>query len=65
MLADAMAEAIAGVLVGMRGKELFSGFAQGIRAVAPALPLIVIVIAIAYILTQGKIMSTIAGGDNS
>ena len=50
---------IAGRLVGMRGRELFSGFAQGIRSVAPALPLIVIVIAIAYILNQGKIMHTI------
>ena len=50
---------IAGILAGMRGKQLLSGFAQGVRSIAPALPLIIIVISIAYILNTGKIMHTI------
>ncbi|MBQ9507167.1 MAG: YfcC family protein [Clostridia bacterium] len=50
---------IAAVFVGMRGKALLSGFWEGIRSIAPALPLIVIVISIAYILNTGKIMHTI------
>jgi len=50
---------IAAYLVGMRGKELLFGFGEGIKSIAPALPLIVIVIAIAYILNTGKIMHTI------
>ena len=49
----------AALLVGMRGKSLLSGFWEGIKSIAPALPLIVIVIAIAYILNTGKIMHTI------
>lgn len=49
----------AGYLVGMRGKSLLGGFAEGIKSIAPALPLIIIVIAIAYILNTGKIMHTI------
>ena len=50
---------LSALLVGMRGKKLLSGFAEGIRSVVPALPLIVIVISIAYILNTGKIMHTI------
>ena len=50
---------LAALFVGMRGKQLLSGFAEGIRSIAPALPLIIIVIAIAYILNTGKIMHTI------
>lgn len=50
---------IAAYLVGMRGKELLSGFGEGIKSIAPALPLIIIVISIAYILNTGKIMHTI------
>ena len=50
---------LAGSFSGLRGKKLFAGFAQGIKTIAPALPLIVIVIAVAYILNQGKIMHTI------
>ena len=50
---------LAALFVGMRGKQLLSGFGEGIKSIAPALPLIVIVIAIAYILNTGKIMHTI------
>ena len=50
---------LAGHFAGIRGKALLGGFGEGIRAIAPALPLIVIVIAIAYILNKGKIMHTI------
>ncbi|MBO5396638.1 MAG: YfcC family protein [Clostridia bacterium] len=49
----------AALITGVRGKKLFSGFAEGIRTVAPAIPLIVIVISVAYILNTGKIMHTI------
>ena len=50
---------LAALITGMRGKALLSGFGQGIKSIAPALPLIVIVISIAYILNTGKIMHTI------
>lgn len=49
----------AALITGVRGKKLLSGFAEGIRTVAPAIPLIVIVISVAYILNTGKIMHTI------
>lgn len=50
---------LAGFFAGMRGKQLLSGFGEGVKTIAPALPLIVIVIAVAYILNQGRIMHTI------
>ena len=50
---------LAGKLSGMKGKELLSGFGTGIKTIAPALPLIFMVIAVAYILNTGKIMHTI------
>ena len=49
----------AALITGVRGKKLLSGFGEGIRTVAPAIPLIVIVISVAYILNTGKIMHTI------
>ncbi len=49
----------AALITGVRGKNLLSGFGEGIKAVAPAIPLIVIVISVAYILNTGKIMHTI------
>lgn len=49
----------AGVLKGFRGKKLLSGFGEGIKTVAPILPLIFLVIAVAYVLNTGKIMHTI------
>ncbi|MBQ6119573.1 MAG: YfcC family protein [Clostridia bacterium] len=50
---------LAGKLSGMKGKELLSGFGTGIKTIAPALPLIFMVISVAYILNTGKIMHTI------
>lgn len=50
---------VAAMLAGIRGKALFSGFGEGVRAIAPTLPLIVIIISVAYILNTGKIMHTI------
>lgn len=49
----------AALITGLRGKNLLSGFGEGIKAVAPAIPLILIVISVAYILNTGKIMHTI------
>lgn len=50
---------IAGVLNGLRGKKLLAGFGEGIRTVAPLMPLILLVISVAYVLNTGKIMHTI------
>ena len=50
---------LAGKFAGMKGKELLSGFGTGIKTIAPALPLIFMVISVAYILNTGKIMHTI------
>ena len=49
----------AALITGLKGKDLLGGFGEGIKTVAPALPLIVIVISVAYILNTGKIMHTI------
>ncbi len=49
----------AAIIKGLRGKNLLYGFTEGIKTVAPAIPLIVIVISVAYILNTGKIMHTI------
>lgn len=49
----------AGYIKGLRGKNLLAGFGEGIKTVVPIIPLIFIVISIAYILNQGKIMHTI------
>ena len=49
----------AALITGLRGKNLLSGFGEGIKTVAPAIPLILIVISVAYILNTGKIMHTI------
>ena len=49
----------AAIIKGLRGKKLFFGFTEGVKAVAPAIPLILIVISVAYILNTGKIMHTI------
>ncbi len=55
-----VAGGIASALIsGLRGKALLSGFSEGIKTVAPAIPLILIVISVAYILNTGKIMHTI------
>ena len=49
----------AAIIKGLRGKNLLYGFSEGIKTVAPAIPLILIVISVAYILNTGKIMHTI------
>lgn len=50
---------LAGYFTGLRGKNLFKSFMQGAKTIAPAIPLIVFVIAISYVLGEGKIMHTL------
>ena len=50
---------LSGYFTGLRGKELFKSFLNGAKAIAPAIPLVIFVIAISYILNEGKIMHTI------
>ncbi len=50
---------LAGYFTGLRGKNLFKSFLQGAKTIAPAIPLIVFVIAISYVLAEGKVMHTI------
>lgn len=50
---------LAGYFTGLRGKALFKSFLQGAKTIAPAIPLVVFVIAISYILNEGKIMHTL------
>ncbi|MCR5485067.1 MAG: AbgT family transporter [Clostridiales bacterium] len=49
----------AGKTAGIRGKKLLSGFADGAKAMAPIAPLVIFVMAITYILKEGKIIDTI------
>ncbi len=50
---------LAGYFTGLKGKNLASSFLQGAKTIAPAIPLIIFVIAISYVLNEGKIMHTI------
>ena len=50
---------LAGYFTGLKGKNLFKSFMQGAKTIAPAIPLIVFVIAISYVLGEGKIMHTL------
>ncbi len=50
---------LAGYFTDLRGKKLISSFLQGAKTIAPAIPLIIFVIAISYVLNEGKIMHTI------
>lgn len=50
---------LAGHFAGLKGKNLGKSFFQGAKTIAPAIPLIVFVIAISYVLNEGKIMHTI------
>lgn len=50
---------LAGYFTGLKGKNLFKSFLQGAKTIAPAIPLIVFVIAISYVLAEGKIMHTL------
>ncbi|MCR5149742.1 MAG: AbgT family transporter [Clostridiales bacterium] len=49
----------AGHSAGLNGKELASGFFRGVKTIAPALPLILFVLSITYILQEGMIVDTI------
>ena len=50
---------LAGAFSGMKGKQLLKTFAEGIKTVAPIVPIIVIILAITYILDEGNIIHTI------
>ncbi len=50
---------LAGHFSGLKGKNLGASFFQGAKTILPAVPLIVFVIAISYVLNEGKIMHTI------
>lgn len=49
----------AGSVAGLRGKKLAQAFAQGIKTIAPALPLVLMVVCVTYILQEGKIIHTL------
>ncbi len=49
----------AGYIAGIRGKKLLSGFVEGAKSIAPIAPLIIFVMAITFILQEGKIIDTI------
>lgn len=50
---------LSGHLAGLRGRKLFKSFMVGVKTIAPAIPLIILVIAVAYILDKGMIIDTI------
>ncbi len=50
---------LSGYFSGLRGKNLFRSFGEGIKTVAPIIPLILIILAITYILDEGNIIPTI------
>lgn len=50
---------LAGIQTGLRGKNLAKSFLQGVKTIAPAIPLIVFVISISYVLSEGKVMHTL------
>ena len=50
---------LAGYFTNLRGKSLLKSFFQGAKSIAPAIPLIIFVVAISYVLSEGKIMHTI------
>lgn len=50
---------LAGKFSGLNGKELARSFGDGIKTVAPIIPLILIILSITYILDQGNVIPTI------
>ena len=50
---------VAGRVTGLRGKKLFKAFFEGVKTILPVLPLIVFILAITYVLNEGKIMHTV------
>ncbi len=50
---------LAGRFSGFSGKKLLQSFGEGIKTIAPIIPVIVIILSITYILDQGNIIPTI------
>lgn len=50
---------LAGKTSGLHGKKLWKTFGEGVMTILPALPLIIFVLAISYILDEGKVMHTL------
>lgn len=50
---------LAGRFAGFDGKKLLKSFGEGIKTIAPIIPVIVIILSITYILDQGNIIPTI------
>lgn len=50
---------LAGHFSGFSGKKLLKSFGEGIKTIAPIIPIIVIILSITYILDQGNIIPTI------
>ena len=50
---------LAGRVAGLKDKKLFSAFMEGVKTILPVMPLIVFILAITYVLNEGKIMHTV------
>lgn len=50
---------LAGHFAGFGGKKLLKSFGEGVKTIAPIVPIIVIILSITYILDQGNIIPTI------
>ncbi len=50
---------LAGKFSGMNGKQLFKEFGEGVKTVAPIVPVILIILSITFILDEGNIIPTI------
>ncbi len=50
---------LAGHFAGLNGKGLLKNFGEGIKTIAPIIPVILIILSITYILDQGNIIPTI------
>ncbi len=50
---------LAGHFAGFSGKKLLKSFGEGVKTIAPIIPIIVIILSITYILDQGNIIPTI------
>lgn len=49
----------AGYIAGIRGKALGGGFLEGVKTIAPCLPMIWAILSITYVLQEGNIIHTI------
>lgn len=50
---------LAGRASGLHGKKLWKTFGEGVKTILPVLPLIIFILAISYILDEGKIMHSL------